>query len=139
MKGIVVALALVFWVSTAHSQDIIDPVDPKQELLTLSRNQKSAGWVFLAAGLGLIGSAGAVYKPNVITWPPAEKEDNTLSAALAVAGIGSLIGGTSFLIAARRNKKKAMYLETGYTPLPVLQRGQLTSQAQPTLSLKVSF
>ena len=80
-------------------------VSPKEELLKKSKSQKTAAFILLGVGTATFFIAGAQSASNIL-------EKTSSSDAIAVVGLGAMVGSIPLFIAAKRNKNKALKLST---------------------------
>ncbi len=136
MKIFFICLLFLAVTNSAYSQPAnTTPVLTKQGYLKKSKSQKTAAFLFLAGGIGLI----AIGADDVDD--KAGYSDGTRSAAAVVAGIGALGVSTTLFIASARNKKKgdAMAFDLKMERAPFIQQGSLVHSSYPALALRIKF
>ncbi len=139
MKKIIYTLTILLFVLKSFSQT---PTPSKDYYFKKSKNQYTAGWVFLGGGvamttIGLIlgskhtTSYGTLGSPNFDIVPT--------SAVLGIAGIGAIFGSIPFFISSSKNARKAATISFNNQNILLLQQNSFVSKVQPTVSLKISL
>ncbi len=137
MKQIYFSLTLLLFVVESFSQ-----TPSKDYYLQKSKNQYTAGWVFLGGGAAMVTigiilaskhttSYGTLSSPNIDIFPT--------SAVLATAGIGAIFCSIPFFISSSKNARKAATISFNNQNILLLQQNSFVSKAQPTVSLKISL
>ena len=130
MKRIIACLLVLTLALTSAAQE----TDPKQPLtradyLKKSKEQKTAGFVFLGIGAALIGIAA----PGNVSFD--------ILPALVIGGGAAILTSIIFFASSAKNKKRAMRM-TGsleLQKLPSLTQSNLSLQNAPALSVKINF
>ncbi len=118
MKKIKIVLSLCFIITLSESSaqliDSASTVTPRLNsdlLFQKARNQKTAAWIFVGAGVGLVIVAGAIGERVVtsIGTDPVNKINSGLQTGgvLALAGGASILTSIPFFIASGKNGRKA--------------------------------
>lgn len=143
MKKILFSLTLFVLMLQSFSQDTTRAELTKADYLQKSKRQKTAAWVLLGGGLGLMAVGVGTYKVEIDLGPlfgqPASTThvDNTGSTLAIVAGLGAMVGSIPVFISAHHSKKKAAALAIGNQRFLFPQQRGLTLTAQPTLRLTI--
>ena len=106
--------------------------------LQRGKNQKTAAWIMLGGGVGLIGLAAAVAEPiqpiNICLFcenqPPQTPRNDALPTTFALAGLASIIGSIPMFIVAHHTKTKASSI--GFKEQPIFLPGKDGSSFQKT-------
>jgi hypothetical protein len=135
MKKCILSLFLLFAASLAFTQDT---VLTKEQHLRKSRSSKTAGWILMGGGVGMLVGSMATYELNINLWGASSSSgDNTKSSLLAIGGAGAIIGSIISFSAAKQHKKKAAELTLGNQRVPVLRQSGFVSYMQPALRLRI--
>jgi hypothetical protein len=140
MKKSILSFFLLFTASLAFGQDTLLT---KEQHLRKSRESKTAGWVLMGGGVGMLAASLATYKATFLDFgplfgaPPSPKVDNTTSTMFAIGGACAVIGSIISFGASKQHKKKAAALTFGNQNVPVLGQSGFVSQLQPALKLRV--
>ncbi len=101
MKSVFMLMFLFLFAGKAHSQEkTIVPLKTKAEYLALSKSQKTAGFIFLVGGAGLLAYAA-----------PGNVSFDTLPFVV-IGGAGLMLGSIPFFISAGKNRRRAMNAAT---------------------------
>src|SRR5215203_6310030 len=110
MKKSILSLALLLMLMQAFGQQPINPILTKEDYLRKSRTSKTAGWILLGSGVGMLVGSAATYQfaidfgPMFGAAPSPSHVDNTASISLAIGAAGAIVGSVFSFIAAKRNK-----------------------------------
>ncbi|RYE00914.1 MAG: hypothetical protein EOP50_02920 [Sphingobacteriales bacterium] len=134
----IVAFAMLLIVSTSSFSQQSDPSQPitRQDYFEKSKKQKTAAWVLLAGGAGLIGEGHLIGNGDESTF-----DDAAAGGIFAILGVLSAIGSIPLFIASGRNKRRAMNVSTHLQIRhnSVQSRTLFCYRNAPALSLKLSF
>jgi hypothetical protein len=114
----------------------------KETYFKKSKNQKTAAWILLGAGTGMLITGALIGEGNIIdenTSDLVTTEVNGGKYALIVGGMGSMLGSIPLFIASKRNKRKAMSMSFKNQNIRYINQGQFVTKLQPALTLKVNF
>ena len=117
-----------------HTNDSVPSI--KTDYLVKSKNQKTAAWVLLGGGVGLIGTGFLVGDGKNSTF-----DDAATGAVLAGIGVLSAIGSIPLFIASGKNKRKAMKASAfiKMDTVPLLQKRSLIQNSYPAFSMNIIF
>ena len=142
-KIVVFALLLIISATSFSQQTTASPTLTKQDYLQKSKKQKTAAWVCLGGGAGLVLIGRAVAPKDYNVWydvnTPEEDRQYHFFEALASTGLISMLVSIPLFIAARRNKKKGMSLSFKNETTSQLSKQNFVYRPVPSLSLKISF
>jgi hypothetical protein len=141
MKKIIFSLVSSVLMLSTYSQ-AINPDLSREDYLQKSYQQKSAGWVLLAGGMGLMVASAATYKLDFnFYWggDPYSNPgvDNTASTALALAGTAALVGSIVVFTSARHNRRKAHAVSLTMQKVDLPQYNRLLAKTQPAIQLRI--
>jgi predicted MFS family arabinose efflux permease len=140
MKKSILSFFLLFTASLAFSQDTLLT---KEQHLRKSRSSKTAGWILMGGGVGMLVGSLATYEftidlgPMFGGPPSSSKVDNTTSTLLAIGGAAAIVGSIISFSSSKEHKKKAAALTFGNQHVPVLRQNGFVSQLQPALQLRI--
>lgn len=140
-KVAAIALLLMFSVA-AFTQNNPSAVPlTKEDLLQKSKNQRTAGWVLLGGGAGLV-LAGSIVMVDAIGNDLFVNSNNYNSktntgTVLVVAGLVAMGGSIPLLIVGHKNHKKAMALALTNKNIQMLQKGSWSYQSYPAISFSI--
>ena len=143
MKKSILSLALLLLLLQAFCQEPTNTLLTKEAYLRKSRSSKTAGWVLLGSGLGMLAGSAATYQfvidfgPMFGAPPSPSHVDNTTSTLLAIGGVCGILGGIISFGAATHNKRLAASVAVINQRIPVLQQSTLVSKVQPALCLRL--
>jgi len=110
------------------------------EQLKKAKNQRTAAWILLGAGVALDVAGIATTISNADGIFNSEKEINHNGEyVLYIAGTAALAGSLTLFIASKKNKKKAALLSLKNEPSSQLQNGLVRYTPIPSLNLKINF
>lgn len=139
MKKIILSLTLLQFVLTSFSQP---PTLTKDYYFKKSKNQYTAGWVFLGGGVAMttIGIIlGSNHTSNYGTLGSPNFDIVPASAVLGIAGIGAALVSIPFFISSSKNARKAATISFNNQNILMLQQNSFVSKMQPTITLKISL
>lgn len=126
-KATLLATALL-WMLQVTAQE---PVKDKVYYLEKSKNQKTAGWVLVSAGVAMMVGGGIAFNNSSIF-----DESWETGATIMTIGVPVALTSVPFFISAARNKGRAEAMATLHmSPVPV---GTVV-KCIPQLGIRVSF
>ena len=143
MKKSILSLALLLMLMQAFCQEPINPILTKEDYLRKSRTSKTAGWILLGSGVGMLVGSAATYEfvidfgPMFGAPPSPSHVDNTASTLLAIGGVCGVVGSIISFSAAKRNKRLAATVTVINQRIPLLQQSTMVSKVQPALCLRL--
>lgn len=136
-------VAFLLALSSAFSQKPVNPALSKADYLKRSKQQKTAGYILLGGGAGLVlaavatiksdGYFGGLFEENPQTY------DNTGSTILGTAGLAAMAGSVICFASAKRNAKKGAAITFGNQRIFLPQYRSLITKMQPALFLKITL
>ena len=122
---LLIAMLVIFTTACFGQEAATSPT--RAEYLQKSRNQKTAAWILLGAGVTMF----AIAAPGNVSF-------GTLGA-LVVAGSAATLGSIPLFLAAGRNKRKAAKASAyfKFEKLPSAQPGFAVLRIYPAVSLKI--
>jgi uncharacterized membrane protein YidH (DUF202 family) len=147
MKKIIVFTMLLTVSAASFSQQINpSPAFTKQDYLKKSKNQKTAAWILLAGGMGMIITGTVIWSNEVnhkiendpfgIFYAP---YTTTSGSGITAAGLIVTAASIPLFIVSAKNKRKAMSVSLRNETMPQLKNESFVNQPLPSLTLKISL
>lgn len=128
MRKLVVLLPVLFIAFTVYCQEVT-PSAPltKQDYLQKSKSQKTAAWILLGVGAGLV----AVAAPGTVSFD--------ILPILSIGAAAAIIGSIPLFISAGKNKRKgmAMAINLNMQHSPVNTYSGLVKHSLPGIAVKL--
>jgi hypothetical protein len=139
MKKVLVLPVLLILMLHAFSQDTTTRVVTKADYLKKSKSQKTAGFVLVGSGIGMVVTGFATFKFDPINWGEGEPVhvDDTGTDLLLIGGLACIVSGSILLSSAHNNKRRAAALSISNQRIPLLQQNGLVYKMQPTVRLRI--
>ena len=138
MKKIILGIILLMLATSDFGhQTISSPVLTKQDYLEKSKKQKTTAKILFGVG-GAMMVAGILVITDDITdiFNPGDTKNSSLAEVLGYTSSAIAVASIPFLVAAGRNKRKAMSLSFKNEPSLQLQKSSFVYRAIPFLTLK---
>lgn len=133
-----------YFTSTSISQFSLhgflkDSITPKQTYLQKSRNQRTAGWIMLGGGVAMTIAGGVIFSNNFELFSSKNDDKAAAGGIMMLAGIGCSLGSIPLFISAAHNARKAADISFKPQQLLVPQQNNITTVAQPAVSVTIHF
>ena len=144
MKLIILGTMLLILANSAFSQQKNSiPILTKQDYGKKSKHQKTAAYIFLGAGAGLITTA-IIIEPfydfskvgNTLMMPPPDYTNKTI---FFITGLAAMVVSIPFFINSSKNKKKATTFSFRTEKIPAILQQSKMYHSYPALSLKINL
>jgi fructose-1,6-bisphosphatase len=134
MKKIIPCIALLMLANSVYSQQT-KPTTPltKKDYLQKSKNQKTAGWIFMGGGIGL-----SILGFQADSRVESNKENSGRTVAI-ITGLAAISVGTTLFIAATNNKNRAESLSFKIEKTSQIQQGSLVYRSFPAISFRLNL
>jgi hypothetical protein len=145
MKKITLLLLMLPFAIQSFSQSSTKPTFSKEDYMTKSRINKTAAWVLLGSGAGLI-IAGVIVQVNDIanyvdvnTNGETTDDVSVTGFIMLGAGIGTACSSIPFFIGGAKNKRRAAKVAFINQKILMPQKNSFAFKSQPALSIKISL
>lgn len=119
-----------------HGQEAVEQYQAKDYYLQKSKNQNTAAWVLLISGTAMAIGGGIGFNNN---YDESSYTATDISGMIMVAGVVADLASIPFFISAGKNKRKAASLSFHMPYHLPYQENQITSNALPSISLRIKF
>ena len=133
-KIITISFWLVMSSALFSQQTNPSPILTKQDYLQKSKNQKTAAWIMLGSGLGMVGGGLAINLSGGIL-----NGNGSKGLWLSYLGGAVTIASIPFFIAASKNTKKAASLSFKNEIAPRHRINNFVYRTVPSLTLKINL
>ena len=147
MKQVTIFLLLFLLTITTFSQQTdLPPSLTKHDYLKKSKSQKTAAWILLSAGTGMIITGSIIWSNAVednaddnIFAPLYAPFTTSKGTGITAAGVLCAAGSIPLFIIAAKNKRKAAAVSLKYQFVPQMNNLSFVNRAVPSVNLKINL